>query len=195
MTQNFPPFDLKAGPGENLFMKHILLLILFLFVSCKDQTSSLPNFVTFEPVTPVQDSPDQTPPATNPDGKTTWAEEYMELVNDHRTSLGLRSLVHSPDLETIATEHSKNMALGVVAFGHTGFSERCTEGRMALGGGNWCAENVAGGQQTPQAVVNSWMNSTGHRANIESSRGTHTGFGYYKSASGKYYWTQIFLQL
>ncbi|MFP5384509.1 MAG: CAP domain-containing protein [Bacteriovoracia bacterium] len=176
-------------------MKYTILLLILL-ASCKDQASSVPDLVFIGPVTPAQDTPAPTPSETIPvEIKKSWAEEFMELVNAHRTSLGLRSLVNSPDLETIALKHSKDMALGIVAFGHTGFSGRCTEGRLALGGGNWCSENVAMGQNSPQAVFNSWMNSSGHRANIESSRGSHTGLGYYKGASGKYYWTQIFLQL
>lgn len=51
-------------------------------------------------------------------------------------------------------------------------------------------ENIAYGQQTPQAVVNAWMNSSGHRANILSSAYTQIGVGFY--ASG-YYWTQMFI--
>ena len=125
----------------------------------------------------------------------TWTEEFMDLINDHRQSIGLRALIHDPGMEKIAQIHSQNMANGSVAFGHTGFSARCSEARAVLGGGNLCAENVAYGQKTPQAVFNSWMNSSGHRANIEQSRVTHTGFGYAKNASGTVYWTQIFLEL
>lgn len=119
----------------------------------------------------------------------------MDLVNDHRRSLGLRALIHDPGMERIAQGHCQNMANGSVAFGHTGFSTRCKDARSALGGGNLCAENVAYGQKTPQAAFNSWMNSSGHRANIEQSRATHTGFGYARSSSGTVYWTQIFLEL
>lgn len=119
----------------------------------------------------------------------------MDLVNDHRQGLGLRALIHDPGMEKIAQTHSQNMANGTVAFGHTGFSSRCSQARAILGGGNLCAENVAYGQKTPQAAFNSWMNSSGHRANIEQPRATHTGFGYAKSASGTLYWTQIFLEL
>lgn len=125
----------------------------------------------------------------------TWTEEFMDLINDHRQSIGLRALIHDPGMEKIAQTHSQNMANGTVAFGHTGFSTRCSQARAVLGGGNLCAENVAYGQKTPQAAFNSWMNSSGHRANIEQSRVTHTGFGYAKNASGTVYWTQIFLEL
>lgn len=118
----------------------------------------------------------------------------MDLVNNHRTSIGLRALILDDGLNEIVLEHSQNMANKTVAFGHTGFSSRCSAGYDALGGGSWCGENVAMGQKTPQAAFTSWMNSSGHRANIESSRATHTGFAYAKSSSGTYYWTQIFIK-
>ena len=51
-------------------------------------------------------------------------------------------------------------------------------------------ENIAKGQASPQAVVNAWMNSSGHRANILNSTYTKIGVGYV--AEGKY-WTQMFI--
>ncbi|MGN0977744.1 MAG: CAP domain-containing protein, partial [Faecousia sp.] len=51
-------------------------------------------------------------------------------------------------------------------------------------------ENIAKGYATPQAVVNGWMNSSGHRANILNANFTHIGVGY---VSGGNYWTQMFL--
>ena len=51
-------------------------------------------------------------------------------------------------------------------------------------------ENIARGQATPQAVVNAWMNSSGHRANILNSSFTHIGVGYVSSGN---YWTQMFI--
>ena len=51
-------------------------------------------------------------------------------------------------------------------------------------------ENIAYGQRTPQAVVNAWMNSSGHRANILNSSYTQIGVGYVASGN---YWTQMFI--
>ncbi len=132
---------------------------------------------------------------TSPSTSQTWTEEFMDLVNVHRASIGLTALLHDDEMGAIARTHSQNMASGAVAFGHTGFSGRCSASRAALSGGNWCGENVAAGQTSPKAAFISWMNSSGHRANIEQGRATHTGFGYARSSSGKYYWTQIFLEL
>lgn len=60
-----------------------------------------------------------------------------------------------------------------------------------------CAENIAAGQQTPQKVVDSWMNSPGHRANILSDKYEYLGVGFYYDKDGlggglQYYWTQNF---
>lgn len=166
------------------------MILLFCF-SCKDNAGESGETAETT-LTPVVTNPPTTPSA--PVVNQAWTEEFMDLVNDHRRSIGLQDLTHDDGLGQIAIKHSQNMASGTVSFGHTGFSARCSQGRSVLGGGNWCGENVAMGQKTPQAAFTSWMNSPGHRANIETSRGTHTGFGYARSASGTYYWTQIFIE-
>lgn len=214
----------KGIRDNNEDMKKIYFLILLFTLSCQDNTPGTNPETTdgTETTTPSVEAPSSdgttttpapvpepapvpapaptptpTPiptPPTAPVVTETWTEEFMGYVNDHRRSIGLRALIHNDDMGDIARIHSENMAYGKVAFGHTGFSSRCSEARAALGGGNWCGENVAAGQKTPRDAFNSWMNSSGHRANIESSRASHTGFGYAKSSTGKYYWTQIFLE-
>lgn len=163
----------------------ILALILILSMSCESNkaTSSDAAVTNSETITP-----------TNPSVTLTYTEQFMELVNNHRATLGLNALILNDELSQIVQDHSDAMASGSVAFGHSGFSTRCTDSRSALGGGNLCAENVAMGQKTPQAAFTSWMNSSGHKANIEQSRATHTGFGFKKSSSGTFYWTQIFIE-
>jgi len=56
------------------------------------------------------------------------------------------------------------------------------------------AENIAYGQRTAKEVVNAWMNSPGHRANILSRSYTETGVGAAKKANGTLYWTQMFMK-
>lgn len=92
----------------------------------------------------------------------------MELVYQHRQSLGLVPLIHDKYLASIVQEHSESMASGQVPFGHLGSSVRCSDSKASLGGGNWCGENVAMGQRTV-ATFSAWMNSPGHRANIEKA--------------------------
>jgi len=133
-----------------------------------------------------------TPPATSE--LEAFENEFINLVNAHRLSLGVNPLTYSKPLAEIAALHSMNMANKTVDFGHTGFSGRCSDARVALGGANLCAENVAMGQSDAKKVFTAWMNSSGHRSNIENARHTHTGLGMKKSASGTVYWTQILLE-
>jgi uncharacterized protein YkwD len=186
--------------SERDIMRYVFCLLLLVWSCDKGSSGSTPGIQTEAGVpakseTPVIDGPaDDTVIDVPLDPKEEMTEEFMTLINDHRVSLGLRPLQHETGLQEIAEGHSENMAGGKVAFGHTGFSDRCALGRKVLGSANLCAENVAYGQKTVQAAFNSWMNSSGHRANIELSRVTHTGFGFAKSSSGVWYWTQIFLE-
>jgi uncharacterized protein YkwD len=55
-------------------------------------------------------------------------------------------------------------------------------------------ENIAYGQRTPEEVMNAWMNSSGHRANILNPSYNQIGVGVAKSANGTFYWTQEFIK-
>lgn len=180
-------------------MKKLLILLLLFTLSCEKQDPSTDGTESSTESSTPSDSTDSTIPGTTTPSTPTnttdaWTNEFMDLVNNHRSSIGLRALIIDEGLNDIVLKHSQNMANGTTAFGHSGFSSRCSAGYSVLGGGNWCAENVAKGQKTPQAAFTSWMNSSGHRANIESSKASYTGFAYAKSSSGTYYWTQIFIQ-
>ena len=179
-------------------MKVLLVIMILESVSCKDSGSQQAAEATPTTTTSTEVANQVTPVAT-PAPVITVAnpsitEEFMNLINDHRISIGLHPLVNDPEMVKIAQTQSDEMATGAVAFGHTGFSGRCSAARSALGGGNMCGENVAEGQKSAQAVYTAWMNSPGHRANIEQSRYSHGGFGFQKNSSGVYYWTHLFLE-
>ena len=53
-------------------------------------------------------------------------------------------------------------------------------------------ENIAWGQRSPEEVMEAWMNSSGHRANIMNPNFTTIGVGYYENAKGIDYWCQLF---
>ncbi len=164
-------------------MKLSYLFFLFFFYSCTDEVKqSLENLDSKTLVEQTESN------------LQTFTEEFMHLLNNHRRSLGLRSLILNEDLSMLAFNHSLDMAKNLIPFGHTGFSDRCKSGYVYLGGGNFCAENVAWGQKSAQDVFSAWMNSSGHRANMENSRITHTGFGYATNENNKIYWTQIFIE-
>jgi uncharacterized protein YkwD len=55
-------------------------------------------------------------------------------------------------------------------------------------------ENIAAGQKTAEEVMDGWMNSEGHRANILNPDFTHIGIGYVQGGDYGTYWTQLFIQ-
>ncbi len=64
-----------------------------------------------------------------------------------------------------------------------------------LCGGSYRAagENIAYGQRSAEQVMEGWMNSSGHRANILNAQYTAIGVGVYRSASGTLHWVQLFI--
>jgi uncharacterized protein YkwD len=137
------------------------------------------------PPTPVPPTP---PPAPSP---TAYDDEILQLINNHRLSIGKPALAKSQVIWEQANGHSRNMASGTVPFGHDGFDARVAAIRSALGSGGSAAENVAMGYGSAAAVVNGWLGSAGHRANIEGNS-TRTGISAVKSGGGTWYYTLMF---
>jgi len=119
--------------------------------------------------------------------------EIVELVNRHRATLGLRPMNISKEITKTAVVHSQNMASGKVGFSHQGADKRVAEIRKVIGGVGF-AENIAYGQPTAQSVVEAWLNSPGHRRNIEGDF-THIGVGIAQKEDKTLYYTQIFVKL
>lgn len=121
--------------------------------------------------------------------------EVLELVNQIRLAENLHPLAWDSQLHEAALGHSEDMAANDY-FSHTSLDGRTPFDRIRDAGYqfNAAGENIAAGYSTPQAVVNGWMNSTGHRQNILSSTYCDLGVGSAYRASGIYhhYWTQNF---
>jgi len=68
------------------------------------------------------------------------------------------------------------------------------EDRLAAAGYQWSAyaENIAMGQSTPAAAMDSWMHSSGHRANILKTNVTEIGVGFARDSAGRPYYVQVF---
>jgi len=116
-----------------------------------------------------------------------------QQVNAYRASKGLAALEMVPVMVTQARNHSANMAVGRTPFGHDGFEDRVEEiaKTVALAG---AGENVAfntGFDDPATEAVQGWLNSQGHRENIEGDFNV-TGIGVERNADGTYYFTQIF---
>ncbi len=121
---------------------------------------------------------------------TALETEILQYVNDDRKEHGLVALQMN-DLESnLAFTHSRDMAGGKVKFGHDGFNARAKTIQKKLGSTE-VGENVASGPMTAREVVDGWLNSPGHKKNIEGNF-TLTGIGYARDNKGDIYFTQIF---
>lgn len=125
-------------------------------------------------------------------GETQLQQSVLDYVNQYRRARGLAPLKMIPLITVEALKHSKNMADGRVDFGHDGFDSRADRLMSQIELSNAIAENVAYGKFSAQEVVNRWIQSSGHRKNIEG-KFTLTGVGIVKRSDGYIYFTQIFL--
>ena len=124
-----------------------------------------------------------------------FESDVIDLVNAERLSQGLHPLAFDADLAEAARSHSEDMGTQDY-FSHTGLDGRSPADRVDATGYSWSylGENIACGQATPQAVMNSWMASSGHRNNILNANYCDIGVGYafIPGASCNPYWTQDF---
>ncbi len=116
----------------------------------------------------------------------------LSLVNAQRGRHGCGALTHSSALTELAQSYSTEMGTENF-FSHTDPAGRTPWDRArALGIGNLGGENIAWGQQTPEAVMEAWMNSARHRANILDCRYHSLGVGVYYGNNGGPWWTEDF---
>jgi uncharacterized protein YkwD len=116
--------------------------------------------------------------------------EILQYVNDDRKDHGLIPLQINAMESNLALKHSKDMADKKVKFGHDGFNARARSIQKTLGSTE-VGENVASGSMTAREVVDGWLNSPGHKKNIEGNF-TLTGIGWAREKNGVIYFTQIF---
>lgn len=122
---------------------------------------------------------------------TAFEAEVIRLVNEIRQENGLKALKANWELSRVARYKSQDM-LDHKYFSHTSPTYGSPFQMIKSFGLSYrtAGENIAKGYSTPQAVVNGWMNSSGHRANILNASYTQIGVGYVKSG---HYWTQMFI--
>ena len=147
-----------------------------------------------KPETP--DSPDNNKPENPslPDTDTENADfvrQVVDLVNRERAKAGLSPVTADTSIQAAAQVRAREIEK---SFSHTrpdgsSFSTALTQQGVTYRGSG---ENIAWGQKTPEQVMNGWMNSEGHRANILNKNFTKIGVGYHQNASGTNYWTQLF---
>ena len=132
-------------------------------------------------------------PTAAPDVSEQYIQKVLELVNVERKNEGLSELQLDSTLCQAAEVRAKEIS---VLFEHTRPNgTQCFTAMDELGYRYMAAgENIAAGQATPEKVVDSWMHSEGHRANILSSSFSRIGIGYYALSNDIYghYWVQMF---
>lgn len=119
-----------------------------------------------------------------------YVKQVVELVNKERNKNGLASLTMDSELNRAAAVRAKETAQ---SFSHTRPNgSSCFTALDEIGYSYSSAgENIAMGQSSPSEVVNAWMNSEGHRANILNSSFTKIGVGCHSNGS-TLYWSQFF---
>ena len=126
-----------------------------------------------------------------PDAVRSYETEVIRLVNVQRAQNGLAPLAENWELSRVARWKSQDMSSNGY-FSHNSPTYGTPFQMMRSFGLTYrsAGENIAYGQRTPAAVVNAWMNSSGHRANILSKSYTQIGVGY---CAERNYWTQMFI--
>lgn len=119
-------------------------------------------------------------------------EQVVKLVNKERKAVGKTALQSDDELNEIAAMRAKEIA---EKFSHTrpdgkSFSSALKDAEYSYA---YAAENIAYNfSDSADGVVDQWMNSSGHKANILSGDVTKIGVGCYKSGK-RYYWVQVFV--
>lgn len=120
-----------------------------------------------------------------------YEAEVIRLVNDIRKQNGLQALTANWELSRVARYKSQDMR-DKGYFSHTSPTYGTPFQMIKAFGISYrtAGENIAKGYASPQAVVNGWMNSSGHRANILNASYKQIGVGYVAQGN---YWTQMFI--
>ena len=123
-------------------------------------------------------------------GTSSAAQAVLAEVNAARAKNGLSALTLDANMNRAAAVRAAEMAQ---SFSHT--RPNGSRGLTALNEAGvsyrTAGENIASGQQSAQAVVSAWMNSSGHRANILSASFGRMGVGQ-ATIGGRTYWVQLF---
>lgn len=155
--------------------------------------------LTQKPNTPAPTkTPTQKPATTTPQagGNASFTDEVINLVNQERAKVNLGALTKNSALTHSAQNYAAYMA-NENFFSHTGEdgSTFITRNKAAgYSGYRWMGENIAAGQSSPQEVMNGWMASSGHKANILNAKAKEIGVGYATNGGSTYkkYWVQEF---
>lgn len=153
-----------------------------------EQATQTPTLVpTFPPVSTQEASQNTLEPQStksevsvcSPENNRNFETEVIQLINQERIKEGLQPLTEQSQLTQAARMHSEDMACNQF-FSHISPSNGDVEQRVNIQGYTFSAigENIGAGYGTPASIVQAWLNSTGHRANILNATFTQVGVGY-----------------
>ena len=165
-----------------------------------DLTPDIPEIPDTPEEPDIPDTPDtpeapdvpEVPDAPEEDGSdSSFASEVVRLVNAERAKNGLSALTVDAKAQAAAQVRAQELAK---SFSHTRPDGSRFSTALTQAGASYrsAGENIAYGQQSPAAVMEAWMNSSGHRANILGSQFSAIGVGAVE-INGRYYWTQLFI--
>ncbi len=126
-------------------------------------------------------------------GQSSMTSQVVSLVNKERAKQGLAALRSDSKLAELAQQKAKDMAENQY-FSHISPTYGSAFDMLKAAGYTYksAGENIAMGQKSAAAVMDGWMNSSGHRANILNTGYEKVGVGYAVSREGTPYWVQIF---
>lgn len=147
-----------------------------------------------KPVTPEKPATPQTP-SENSGSISAYEQQVVDLVNKERAAAGLAPLKINTKLSAVAEKKAEDLR-DKNYFSHTSPTYGSPFDMMSQFGIKYTAagENIAKGQRTPSSVMSGWMNSSGHRANILSTKYDQIGVGYVTDSKGGTYWVQMFIR-
>lgn len=189
-----------------------VLVFLAIFATDMSQAQDSPTpsaaATVYLPLVVNPDADLQVPTPANDFKLSPDAQAVIDLTNEFRVANGCAPLVANAKLTASAQRHSQDMALNNF-FSHTGGDGSSVAARITATDYHWrtVGENIAAGYSSAESVVQGWMESAGHRANILNCAFEDIGIGYYDqtndqpnvrltdgSVSGpfRHYWTQDF---
>ncbi|MFF2875922.1 CAP domain-containing protein [Gottfriedia sp. NPDC057991] len=143
------------------------------------------------PSKPVEPTPEKLSKIEVSSSLSAFESKVIELTNNERTKASLKPFKVNNDLSKVSRIKSQEMT-DKNYFDHNSPTYGSPFDMIKKFGISYshAAENIAKGQKTPEEVVNAWMNSSGHRANILNSKLDQIGVGYDSRSN---VWTQMFI--
>ncbi|MGM9606892.1 MAG: CAP domain-containing protein [Oscillospiraceae bacterium] len=185
--------------GEDSMTRAQACVVILRLMNCVNENTAIEPEPTPTPAptptptpTPAP-TPTPTPTPTPAESVDLQAvrEEVLKLVNAERANAGLPALTLNEKVCEAAQLRAEEIT---TVFSHT--RPNGSDCFTALTGISFrtAGENIAAGQSSPASVMNSWMSSSGHKANILNGNFTSIGIGFVKSDTGyRYYWVQMFI--